>query len=43
LTYQRLIGGVTNQTLDQISTKFAEKKPDQDFLDRLDNLDTSIS
>lgn len=43
LTYQKLIGGVTNQTLDQISTKFAEKKPDQDFLDRLDNLDTSIS
>jgi transposase-like protein len=42
LTYQKLIGGVTNQTLNQISTTFAEKKPEQDFTDLLDNPDTSI-
>ena len=42
LSYQRLIGRVTKQTLDQISTKFAEKNPEQDFLDMLDNPDTSI-
>lgn len=42
LPYQKLIGGVTKQTLDTVSTKFAEKNPEQDFLDRLDNLDTSI-
>lgn len=43
LTYQKLIGGVTNQTLNQTSTTFAEKKPDQNFLDLLDNADEENS
>lgn len=42
LTYQKLIGGVTTQTLNTVSTKFAQKSPEQHFLDKLDNLDTSI-
>lgn len=42
LTYQKLIGGVTKQTLDQVSTKFAKKNPEQDFLDLLDNPDISL-
>lgn len=42
LKYQKLIGGVTKQKLDTVSTKFAEKSPEQSFLDKLDNPDTSI-
>ena len=43
LSYQKLIGGVSKQTIDTVSTKFEEKSPEQDFLDRLDNIDTGNS
>lgn len=42
LSYQKLIGAVTKQTLDQVSTRFSGENPDQDFIDFLENPDTSI-
>lgn len=36
LPYQKLIGGVTKQTMDTVSTAFAKKNPETDWLDNID-------
>ncbi len=36
LPYQKLIGGVTKQTLETVSTIFAKPNPETDWLDNID-------